>query len=160
MYESESFGVQGLTRAYFETILHELHIFRCGYPSQDFVSAIARVIEKRMAYVFHMYAYLMGASGFQPAFHHGHMRKVVDYFIVGDSVFAVIAVGKDGHLQSVFETSPYVSFDCTAFFVELSPYNRYILSVGCLIEELFANYDGTYEKETIDWGDPAGKEIW
>ena len=28
------------------------------------------------------------------------------------------------------------------------------------IEELFANYDGTYEKETIDWGDPVGKEIW
>ena len=28
------------------------------------------------------------------------------------------------------------------------------------IEELFANYDGTYEKESIDWGDPVGKEIW
>ena len=28
------------------------------------------------------------------------------------------------------------------------------------IKELFKNYDGVYRKETIDWGEPVGKEIW
>ncbi len=28
------------------------------------------------------------------------------------------------------------------------------------IEELFANYDGEYEFGEIDWGEPAGSEIW
>ena len=28
------------------------------------------------------------------------------------------------------------------------------------IKELFKNYDGVYTKETIDWGEPVGKEIW
>lgn len=28
------------------------------------------------------------------------------------------------------------------------------------IKELFANYDESYEKQEIDWGEPQGKEIW
>lgn len=28
------------------------------------------------------------------------------------------------------------------------------------IKELFADYDGKYEKPDIDWGDSVGKEIW
>ena len=28
------------------------------------------------------------------------------------------------------------------------------------IKELFKSYDGVYTKETIDWGEPVGKEIW
>lgn len=28
------------------------------------------------------------------------------------------------------------------------------------IQELFADYDGEYVPVQIDWGEPAGKEIW
>lgn len=28
------------------------------------------------------------------------------------------------------------------------------------IKELFENYNEVYEKETIEWGEPIGKEIW
>lgn len=28
------------------------------------------------------------------------------------------------------------------------------------IDELFANYNGTYQSEEIDWGEPVGREIW
>lgn len=28
------------------------------------------------------------------------------------------------------------------------------------IKELFADYDGNYEKQEIDWGETVGKEIW
>lgn len=28
------------------------------------------------------------------------------------------------------------------------------------IEELFEGWDGTYEKQDIDWGKPVGKEVW
>lgn len=28
------------------------------------------------------------------------------------------------------------------------------------IEELFADYDGTYEAVEISWGEPVGEEIW
>ena len=28
------------------------------------------------------------------------------------------------------------------------------------IQELFANYEGDYKQEEIDWGVPVGKEIW
>ena len=28
------------------------------------------------------------------------------------------------------------------------------------IQELFADYEGQYIPETIDWGTPSGKEIW
>lgn len=28
------------------------------------------------------------------------------------------------------------------------------------IYELFENFDGKYEKEEINWGEPQGKEIW
>lgn len=28
------------------------------------------------------------------------------------------------------------------------------------IDELFANYDGDYKPEEIDWGKPVGGEVW
>ena len=28
------------------------------------------------------------------------------------------------------------------------------------IEELFANYEGEYKAQEIDWGEPKGEEIW
>lgn len=28
------------------------------------------------------------------------------------------------------------------------------------IDELFANYDGNYMPDEVDWGQPVGKEIW
>ena len=28
------------------------------------------------------------------------------------------------------------------------------------IDKLFANYEGTYQPTSIDWGYPQGKEIW
>ncbi|PID86181.1 AbrB/MazE/SpoVT family DNA-binding domain-containing protein [Candidatus Gracilibacteria bacterium] len=28
------------------------------------------------------------------------------------------------------------------------------------IQELFKDYDGKYTKETIDWGEARGKEVW
>lgn len=28
------------------------------------------------------------------------------------------------------------------------------------IKELFKDYNNVYEKETIDWGEPVGKEVW
>jgi len=28
------------------------------------------------------------------------------------------------------------------------------------IKELFANFDGEYKAEEIDWGTPVGREIW
>lgn len=28
------------------------------------------------------------------------------------------------------------------------------------IEELFADYKGNYKSEEIDWGEPAGEEVW
>ena len=28
------------------------------------------------------------------------------------------------------------------------------------IDELFDGYDGDYVTEEIDWGEPAGEEIW
>lgn len=33
-------------------------------------------------------------------------------------------------------------------------------SVKKNISELFADYDGVYETEEIDWGEPEGNEIW
>ncbi len=28
------------------------------------------------------------------------------------------------------------------------------------IQELFAGYEGDYKAEEVDWGEPAGEEIW
>lgn len=28
------------------------------------------------------------------------------------------------------------------------------------IKELFADFDGTYEPVTMDWGEPVGEEVW
>ncbi|MFI3284455.1 MAG: AbrB/MazE/SpoVT family DNA-binding domain-containing protein [Erysipelotrichaceae bacterium] len=28
------------------------------------------------------------------------------------------------------------------------------------INELFANYEGSYQKQNIDWGEPEGNELW
>lgn len=28
------------------------------------------------------------------------------------------------------------------------------------IKELFKDYNSVYKKETIDWGEPVGKEVW
>lgn len=28
------------------------------------------------------------------------------------------------------------------------------------IKELFKDYNNVYKKETIDWGEPVGKEVW
>lgn len=28
------------------------------------------------------------------------------------------------------------------------------------IQELFAGYEGNYKSEEVDWGEPAGEEVW
>ena len=63
MGEAEGAGVERLSRACRETVVYKLPV-RCRRgAAQYLVTAISGIIEKRMADVAHVDAYLMGASG-------------------------------------------------------------------------------------------------
>lgn len=118
MYESESAGMQCLTWTYVETVENELTVSPRGGALEYLVATIALVIEERMPNVFHVYAYLMGASCLEDTLYEGDIAYAFEHPVVSDGVLAYCGVGEDGHLQSVVWVSGYLAAYGACFFLK------------------------------------------
>jgi hypothetical protein len=68
VHEPEHLGVKGLSGHEFEAIFHKLLVFSENSTFQNLVATIARVTEKCVAYILHVYADLVGTARFQLTF--------------------------------------------------------------------------------------------
>ena len=68
MLEAERFGMECLARTDVEALSDELFVGSALYAAQDYVAAVAGVVEQGVAYVFHMCPYLMCTACFETAF--------------------------------------------------------------------------------------------
>ncbi len=92
-----------------------------------------------MPCVHHVNPYLMCAPRFQHAFHHRHISKFLDYFVVGYGMLAYFPVGREyGHLQPVFRVACDIPGYRAAVGVGDAPHKCDIFALGCFVEELFA----------------------
>ncbi len=102
MNESQSLGVQCLSRAQLKAILDELLVFRIDGALSYLRSAVPFVIEQRMPDIIHMYADLVRPSGFKTAFHHGYIAESFNYAVMRHCVLALVPV------RIYFESEPVV----------------------------------------------------
>ena len=86
--------VKCLSRYELETVLDELLVFGKYRSFQDLVSTVRGVVKQRMAYVLHVRAYLMRATGLKPAFHDRYITQILQYAIVRDGMSAVFPIRK------------------------------------------------------------------
>ena len=114
MAETQRAGMQGLARAEVEAVVDEGTVRGRTFAAQDFLSAVALVVEQCVADALHVDTDLVGASSLQLAFHEGDVSQSLQYAVVGDGGFAVrVLVGQYGHLQPVFGVTAYVAANGT-----------------------------------------------
>ena len=118
MPESENHGVQGLA---FQT-------------EGTFLRSIDSVAQQRMTDRCHMYADLVGAAGFETAFHIGICAESFQYLIMCDSRSAVSLI--DSHLFPVGRMTADRGVHCAAVFAEISQYDRPVSAVDRMLFEL------------------------
>src|SRR5690554_2474932 len=75
MLKTKRARMQGLTWQNLKTVFDKLLVFRKRSAFQNFVAAIAFVIEKCVANVFHVHTNLVRTAGFQPTGNKGHIPK-------------------------------------------------------------------------------------
>ena len=136
VHEAEGLGVQGLTGAGLEAVLHKLHILARGVAAQHAVAAIALVVEQGVPDILHVHPDLVRAASFELALHECYMGKVFNGMVVCYSMFAQVTVGKDAHEQAVAQAAPNVALNGTVHLLHLAPHECHILALGGLVEEL------------------------
>ena len=136
MHEPQRLGVERLPGTHGEAVVHELLVLGEVRAFQYLVAAIPLVVEQRVADMLHVYANLVRAPRLQHAFHKGDIADAFQHVIMGDGVFPYLGVGEDGHLQAVFRIARDVALYRPVVLVDDAPYQRIVLSLGGLMEEL------------------------
>lgn len=138
--EPQGFGMQSLSRADFQAILHELFVFCGGVSSQDLHSPIPFVGEQSVSDVLHMDAYLVGSARLQPTLHERYVTEPFQHPVVGDRMFGVgvFPLREDREEHPVLRVAAQVARDGSLVLGEVAPNKRIVQTFGRLIEELFA----------------------
>ena len=58
--------MQGVAGQYFEAIVYKLLVLGKYGAFNDKIASVGSVVEKGVAFMLHVYPYLVGAAGFQP----------------------------------------------------------------------------------------------
>ena len=99
--------------------------------AQYAIAAITFVIEERVSQVSHVGTYLMGAAGLEHTLHQRNIAKAFQHLVVSNGMFADVGIGrKHRHLHAVFGMATNVSFDASALFLKVAPY-QCIVSAAC-----------------------------
>ena len=85
--KAQCLGVQHLSRTEGKAVLYILFVFLCAQSFQHFHAAIFLVGEQRMSDAFHVYAYLVRASGLQTAFDECHIGISLQHAPMCDGFF-------------------------------------------------------------------------
>ena len=51
-------------------------------------------------------------------------------------MLALLAIGEDKHLHSIFRITTYMTCNCTLILGDVTPYHRYISAIDGVVEEL------------------------
>src|SRR5215204_686929 len=91
MYETQGLCMQGLAWANSKTIIYKLFVLAVYGSLYNFITAVKIIIKKGMAYVFHVYPYLVCSSCLQNTLHHGYIIKSFQYFVMSNGFFSVVS---------------------------------------------------------------------
>ena len=91
-----------------------------------------------MAYIFHVYPYLMGTTGLQSTFHKRNISQLLKHRIMRNRRFPLTPVGKNGHLQTVFRVTTDIPLDTSGRFFHTPPDQCHILTLRSLLKKLFS----------------------
>ncbi len=138
MAESKRAGMECLARACLEAILHKLLVFGKSGAFQDLVATIASIVEEGMTLREHVDSNLMGPAGLKHAFHTGDISEALHHFVVGDCMLSNLGILKHCHLKFVSGIAGDIAHDGATVSIEITPYQRDILTAGCLVSVLEA----------------------
>lgn len=137
MYEPQCLGMQGTAVADAETIVYKLLVFGIDGPFQNFITSIFPVVEQSVPNMLHVHPNLVGSAGFQDTFHQGNIVEPLQYFIVGDGVFAGFSIGIGIKHFTEIPVPGYMCINCSLVFLHIAPDQRHIFSFYRVAEELF-----------------------
>ena len=136
MDEAERLGVEGLAGQDLEAVVNELFVFGKGGSFEDFVAAVALVVEERVSGVLHVDTDLVGAAGLEAALDEGDVSEALDDLVVGDGSLARAAVGEDGHDEAVLGIAADVALDGAFVVGEVAPDEGAVTAVDAVFEEV------------------------
>ena len=133
--EAEFFGMQRLAGEDAEAVVYKLLVFGEHGAFYDAVAAIGAIAKEGVAYVLHVDTYLVGAAGLEPEFYEGYVVEPLEDFVVGDGVFAIVAIGEGVHYFAEAEVAAYVHLYGSFLCGEVAPHKGYVAAVyGVLLE--------------------------
>ena len=136
MLEAQKAGVKGVAWHCFKTILDKLLILREGRTLQYLVATISLIVEEWVANILHVNTNLVRSTRFEAALHQRYIAVATQHFVVGNSVFALRAIGKDIHLMTIFRIATNVSRNCSLVIGQVAPHERNITTLRGVKEEL------------------------
>lgn len=136
MDETESLGVEGLTRTDFEAIADKLPILRIDSALADLVSPVTRIVEERMAYPVHVDPYLMGSSSLQTALHKGHEAEALQHLVMGHGMLSLVTLRENHEAHPVIRVAAYITIYGTLIVGNIAPDYRLVTALDRMNEEL------------------------
>src|SRR5690348_2068066 len=92
MNKTQRSCMQGMARANSKAIFQKLFILTEYSSLYNFIASICVVIEQGMTNILHVYAYLMGTTGFQDTLHERNITESFHNLVMSNSLFAVLTL--------------------------------------------------------------------
>ena len=91
MYKTDGLGMEGMTGADSEAVVHELSVFAEYGAFYDLIASIGVVVEEGMPGVLHVYSYLVGTACLQDALYQGGIAESFQDLIMSDGFFSMFS---------------------------------------------------------------------
>jgi len=140
MGESQGGGMQGLPRTYLETIGDELLVFRIYRALAYLASAIAGVVEYRIAETRHVHSDLVCAAGLQTALDKGDEAEALKHPVMRDGMLALLRVVGHHETQPVVRITDDIAVDRAFVVLDIAPDYSDIAAVYAVIVELLREF--------------------
>ncbi len=137
MYEAQRFGVQRVPGHDVESLLHKHFVLAEHRAFHNVIAAIALIAEQRVPDVFHVYANLVGAAGFEIALYEAHKIQSFQHFVMRDGPFAMIAFRENGKHLPVFAVAAHMPAHSTLVGFGFAPNHCVISALYGVVKKLF-----------------------
>ena len=134
--EPEFFGVEGLAGKDGEAVIHELLVFAKDGAFNNAVSAVGGIAEEGVAGVLHVDADLVGAPGLEAELGEGDVVEPFQHFVMGDGIFAVVAIGEGIHYFAEAQVAANVGLYGAFVFLEVAPNEGDVAAIDGVFFEL------------------------
>lgn len=136
MHEAQRLGMESLARTKLETIADELLVLRVDSAFANLRTAIALIIEKRMADIIHMDTNLMGTARLQTALHNRHITETLQNLVMSDSMLALVTIRINLETETVIRITADIAGNRTLILLQIAPDDRNILTLNGMPEKL------------------------